>query len=86
MAAVTQSRNRFSLLSDRYFVTATITSPLDGDTWDTGLSMVDAAGFTIEEAAGAAADACGIGSISSGTITLDVQGTVDSARAWAIGS
>lgn len=86
MAAVTQTSNRFSLLSDRYFVTATITSPSDGDTWNTGLNSIDAAGFTIEEASGAAADACAIGSISNGTITLDVQGTVDSARAWAIGS
>ena len=86
MPAVTQTRNRFSLMSDRYFVTATMTSPLDADTWDTGLSTVDAAGFAIVEASGAAADAIGIGSISSGTITLDVQGTVDSARAWAVGS
>lgn len=73
-------------MSDRYYVTATFTSPLDADTWDTGLSTVDAAGFTIEEASGAAADALSVGSISNGTITLDVAGTVDSARAWAVGS
>ena len=85
-STATHTRNQFSLMSDRYFVTATITSPSDAETWDTGLSTVDAAGFAIEEASGSASDAISIGSISNGTITLDVQGTVGSARAWAVGS
>ena len=83
--AIAVTLQTFSLTSNRYIVTATLTTPGDNDTWDTGLRVVDAAGFTIVEATGSAADAIGIASIAAGVITLDVQGAVDVARAWAIG-
>lgn len=86
MAAVTQTANRYSIAGHRNEVTATFTSPLDGDTWDTGLRTVEHVSFTIVEASGAAADALSVASISVGTVTLDVAGTVDSARAYARGT
>lgn len=86
MAAVTQTSNAYDIQGNRNVVTATFTSPADGDTWDTGLRTVEHATFTIVEASGAAADAICIGSISGGTITLDVSGTVTSARAMATGT
>ena len=85
MAAVTQTANQYDVSGNRNVVTATFTAPLDGDTWDTGLRTVEHVDFTIVEASGAAADAIGIASISVGTVTLDVAGTVDTARARAIG-
>jgi len=85
MPAVTQTRNEYSIAGHRNTVTATFTSPLDGDTWDTGLNTVEHVSFTIVEPTGAAADAISVASISGRTVTLDVAGTVDSARAWAVG-
>lgn len=86
MAAVTLAvPNRYDLVGSRWVVTAQFTSPADTNTWDTGLAVIDHASFTIVEASGSAADAIGVGSISGGTITLDVQGTVTSALARAEG-
>ena len=85
MPAVTQTRNAYAIAGHRNVVTATFTSPLDGDTWDCGLRQIDHVSFTIVEAGGSAADAIGVASISGQVITLDVQGTVDSARARAEG-
>ena len=85
MPAVTQTTNQYDIAGNRNVVTATFTSPLDGDTWDTGLRTVEHVDFTIVEATGAAADAIGIASISGATVTLDVAGTVAAARARAVG-
>lgn len=86
MPAVTQTSNQYTIAGHRHVVTATFTAPLDGDTWDTGLRTVEHASFTIVEASGAAADAISIASIATGVITLDVAGTVDTARAYAMGT
>ena len=86
MAAVSQTANDYSIQGHKHVVTATFTSPADGDTWDTGLRTVEHVSLTIVEASGAAADAISVASISVGVVTLDVQGTVDSARAMAMGT
>lgn len=86
MAAVTQTANAYSTQGHKHVVTATFTSPADGDTWDTGLSTVEHVSLTIVEASGSASDAIGVASISGATVTLDVAGTVDSARAYAMGT
>lgn len=86
MAAVTQSANQYSIQGHKNVVTATFTSPLDGDTWDTGLRTVEHVSLTIVESTGAAGDALGVASISGGTVTLEVVGTVDAARAYAMGT
>jgi len=85
VAAVTQTANKYTIAGHRNIVTAEFTSPTDGDTWDTGLREVDSVQITIKESSGAAADAIGVASVSGGTVTLDVQGTVSAALARAEG-
>jgi len=84
MAAVTQTTNEFSQQGNKVVVTATFSSPVDTNTWDTGLVIIDHFSFGLVEAA-AAADQLTAASISGGVITLGVDGTITSARARAEG-
>ena len=84
MAAVTQTTNEFSQQGNKVVVTATFTDPIDTNTWETGLAVVDHVSIIPVEAA-AAADAIQPSAISGGTVTIGVTGTVTSARARAEG-
>jgi hypothetical protein len=84
MAAVTQTRNQYQTGDGKTIVTATFTSPVDTNTWDTGLSVIDYVNVFPVEAADAA-DAVTAASISGGVVTLGVAGTITSARARAEG-
>lgn len=86
MAAATLARtNQYDIIGNKTSVCATLTSPTNGQTWDTGLRVVDHVNLIIVESTGAAADGIHVGSISAGIVTLGVEGTVDSALAYAEG-
>jgi len=85
MAAVTQTANHYSSAGNQTLVTAEFTSPVDTNTWDTGLNTIRYVSLTIVESSGSASDALAVASVSGGTVTLDVQGTVGAARAAAWG-
>ena len=84
MAAVTQTRNLYNISGHKTVVTATLTSVLDTNTWDTGLAIVDHVSVLRVEAADAADDLTATG-ISGGTVTFGVAGTITSARVRAEG-
>jgi hypothetical protein len=85
MAAATVATQALGLvLGDRRVSVAKLSNVIDTNTWDTGLSLVEAAFTQINEATAAAADAVGI-TISGGTITFDVDGTISSLFVQAIG-
>ena len=85
MAAATVTNQQTSVVGNRRISTATFTTVADTNTWDTGLTALDFVAFTIEESSGSASDAISSASISGGIVTVDVQGTVDKAYAFAIG-
>jgi hypothetical protein len=83
MAAVTQGNNMYSQQGNKVVVTTTFTNPADTNTWATGLAVIDHVSLQITEAADAA-DSLGC-TISGGTVTLTVAGTITAARARAEG-
>lgn len=76
MAAVTiASGPNLNVTGNKRRVSAKLTAPADGDTWNTGLSAIDDVLITPIGATIAAADAFGVNSISGGTITFEIVGT-----------
>jgi len=74
MAAVTIAEGpSFNVAGIKRHVTAKLTAPANGDTWNTGLSGITSV-LCQQIGAAAAADAVGV-SVSGGTITFNVVGT-----------
>lgn len=84
-AATVASQSLGNVMGNKRVSFATLTSPADTNTWESGLRLVEGVYCSIIEASGSASDAISPASISGGTITLDVQGTVDSAFITAFG-
>lgn len=87
MAAVTVASGypvRF-VAGSKVIVLAKLTAPADGDTWATGLTVVDAVFPAFISGTIAAADAIGVNSISGGTVTLEVVGTARDIFVMAVG-
>lgn len=75
MAAVTiASGPRHNVVGNKRTVSARLTTPADGDTWNTGLVSIDDVTITKIGASQAATDAADVGSLSGGTITFEVTG------------
>ena len=64
---------------------ATLTNPADTNTWDSGLRRVDAVFTQINESSASASDGV-TATVSGGTVTLGVTGTVTSLFIMAIGN
>lgn len=76
MAAVTiASGPTLNVTGSRRRVSAKLTAPADGDTWNTGLVSIDDVQITKIGATQSAADDASVNSISGGTITFEITGT-----------
>lgn len=88
MAAVTiASGPERTVIGNKRRVSATLTAPADGDTWDTGLVGIDPGGVSITKigTTQAAADDASVGSISGGVITFEITGTARNLLVSAVG-
>ena len=84
MAAVTVSSRKYARTGRQRVVSAALTAPADGDTWDTGLKVVDSVSFAFPAGNLAAADSVSY-TASGGTVTIKVVGTARNLIATARG-
>ena len=85
MAAATSSATRFNLAGDMRISYAVLTSPTDGQTWDSGLRLAEAVFVQQTDAVANAVDAVTV-TISGGIVTLHIAGIIDSCYILGIGT
>jgi hypothetical protein len=84
MTALTATSREVAWSGHKRFVTATLPTINDADTYDTGLSVVEHATVAMR-GAGAAADSVNVNSISGGTLTFAAAGTARAGQVFAVG-
>lgn len=84
MAAATVASSYGTVFGNKRISGATLTTPVDTNSWDSGLSRIDGVFTQLNEAAVSASDAVTC-TVSGGVVTLAVTGTIDSLYIMAIG-
>lgn len=85
MAAATVASTDRTVVGNKRLVWAILTAPADTNTWDTGLSTIDAVTIAFNSASTVAADSYGY-TKSGGTITFELAGTARDICVTALGN